>query len=211
MPRTIVTTSSDRMGSDRTLYFSRSSFERPADMSLRRVEEGALKCAFRDLDRVEAIVSFFVESKSSLLPTEPLCRLRVALLGRHSLALCPSLQSDDGISTHSLTLLDTLIHSPTLSNAAHSSQIHKRSTRKSLFCRAWGDALTRDTQNFKNRLHTFLGNHLERFHQQNRVSTHNLDPKSPSTYNTSNRLSAIFQYFHSFFQNKIQKGIISCR
>ena len=37
-----------------TLYFTRSSFERDEDMILRRIDEGAEKCALRDLRRDEA-------------------------------------------------------------------------------------------------------------------------------------------------------------
>lgn len=38
----------------RTLYFSRNSLERGADMIIRRSLEGAEKCALRDLRREEA-------------------------------------------------------------------------------------------------------------------------------------------------------------
>lgn len=37
----------------RTLYFARSSLERGEDMILRRMDEGAVKCALRDLRREE--------------------------------------------------------------------------------------------------------------------------------------------------------------
>lgn len=51
VPRTTVTTSSLRMGTARTLYFLRSSADRGADIRTRRSEEGAWKCARRDLRR----------------------------------------------------------------------------------------------------------------------------------------------------------------
>lgn len=50
-PRTIRTSSSLRIGSDRTLYLVRSSLDKGDDMILRRTEEGAEKCALRDLRR----------------------------------------------------------------------------------------------------------------------------------------------------------------
>jgi len=43
VPRTTVTTSSLRMGIDRTLYFLRSSAESGDDIRMRRSEEGAWK------------------------------------------------------------------------------------------------------------------------------------------------------------------------
>lgn len=43
----------DWSGCRHTLYFPRKSFERGEDMILRRTEEGALKCALRDLRREE--------------------------------------------------------------------------------------------------------------------------------------------------------------
>ena len=48
-----------------TLYFSRSSFERGALMIVRRTEDGALKCALRDLRREEWRAEDSVSSCSS--------------------------------------------------------------------------------------------------------------------------------------------------
>lgn len=48
-----------------TLYFSRSSLERGALMIVRRTEDGALKCALRDLRREEWRAEYSVSSCSS--------------------------------------------------------------------------------------------------------------------------------------------------
>lgn len=47
------TSSSLRIGSERVLCLALRSFERPEDIILRRTEEGAEKCALRDLRREE--------------------------------------------------------------------------------------------------------------------------------------------------------------
>lgn len=52
------TSSSFLTGMDRTLYFCRNSLDRGADINLRRICDGAVKCAFR-LFRLEAVTNLF--------------------------------------------------------------------------------------------------------------------------------------------------------
>lgn len=52
------TSSSFLTGIDRTLYFCRSSLDRGADISLRRMCDGAVKCAFLFF-RLEAVTNLF--------------------------------------------------------------------------------------------------------------------------------------------------------
>jgi len=53
VPRTTLTSSSLRTGMERTWYLFRSSDESAELISTRRTDEGALKCALRDLFRFE--------------------------------------------------------------------------------------------------------------------------------------------------------------
>jgi len=55
LPRTILTSSSLRIGIDRVLYFPRSSLDREDDMIFLRTDEGAEKWALRDLRRDEEV------------------------------------------------------------------------------------------------------------------------------------------------------------
>ena len=56
-PRTMRTSSFLRIGNERTLYFARSSEDNGDDIIIRRTDDGAEKCALRDLRRDEDTAS----------------------------------------------------------------------------------------------------------------------------------------------------------
>ena len=66
------TSSSFRMGMDRTLYFCLSSLERGEDIIFLRMWEGALKCLFRFLLRSEVTkgLNFILAAGASAMATE---------------------------------------------------------------------------------------------------------------------------------------------